>query len=108
MSTSSDQAICFVRHLQQYGLRTMFYTDAANLVGTGCRNVTRALGHIQNACRVLGTPPLQALVVNKKYGVPGESYDHKRHPYSGQTLKEVMSHTWDFEALVAQIRRQAA
>lgn len=58
------------------------------------------LGVIQDHCHRAGLPPLQALVVSKKSGLPGPGYDGSLIAKSDhdKALIEVRKHKWPAKA----------
>jgi hypothetical protein len=106
LSISARQAISIVRYMMagRFSDTTpLYYLELAELVGSHPIAIGWALGHIQEACKQLGFPPLQCLAINMKTKVPGNSYNHKRHPYNSATVRSVREYKWDFDAVIGKI-----
>ena len=82
--------------------KPLTYGELCNKIGLHPRSARYFLSVIQIYCKKRNLPPLQALVVNKKTGVPGEGYigsgrSQKEH---GEALKKVYSYNWPTKAPV--------
>lgn len=79
-----------------------FYSDLANAVGFPSNHVGHFLGCIDDVVKSLGKdiPTLNALVVNKKYGLPsyGFEYVHKDYDNFSINLKKAVAHSANEEA----------
>ena len=83
------------------GKEPFTYTEIGDILGIGCRECGPFLGVIQSHCRKQGMPRLQALVVEKKTGVPSEpnknggGYDGSRKPSDhAEEVSKVRNFNW--------------
>jgi hypothetical protein len=82
--------------------KPLTYGQLCKKLGLHHRSARWFLGELQTYCKKEGLPPLQALVVNKKTGLPGAGYiasgrSPKEH---GEALNRVYSYNWTIKAPV--------
>lgn len=80
--------------------KQLTYAEIAGKIGLHHRAAQWFLGVIQRYCASAGLPPLQALVVNQRTGVPGAGY--VATPRGGMAydriVTKVYNHSWPLSA----------
>jgi hypothetical protein len=82
------------------GEKPFSYGELCEPLGLHARSAQYFLGVIQEHCEKLKLPPLQALVVNKRTGLPGKGYyGSARSPKAHtEALKLVYARNWPRQA----------
>ena len=77
--------------------RTVTYGEIGATVGLAARGTALPLYYIRDQCLARGLPPLTAIVVRKRDGLPGVGLTLEGHQVSSGQMREMQSQVFAFD-----------